>query len=195
MKQSQLNRDVEILKLCFSELPEAVVSPAFVIVSGLPGTGKSFFCRRLAEKMPFLIIESDAMRKLLFPTPSYHAAESTRLFMAIHSLIEEFLKKGISVILDATNLVEYHRERLYHIAHKIGAKLVLVRVEAPSDLVYQRLQRRKNECNLDDRSDADWNIYQRMKPTAGKIQRNHVVVDTSRDITPVIDKIVRLLKR
>jgi predicted kinase len=195
MEQNQLNQYVEILKLCFPELPEAVVSPAFVIVSGLPGTGKSFFCRRLAEKLPFLVIESDAMRKLLFPTPSYHAAESTRLFMAIHSLVEELLSKGISVILDATNLVEYHRERLYHIAYKSGVKLVLVLVEAPSEVVYQRLQRRKNEYNQDDKSDADWNVYQRMKPTAGKIQRNHFAVDTSRDITPVVDKIVRLLKR
>jgi len=195
MEQNQLNQDVEILKRCCSELPEAVVSPVFVIVSGLPGTGKSFFCRRLAEKIPFLVIESDAMRKLLFPKPSYHALESTRLFMAIHSLIEELLSKGISVILDATNLVEYHRERLYHIAYKSGAKLVLVLVEAPSEVVYQRLQRRKNEYNQYDKSDADWNVYQRMKTTAGKIQRNHFAVDTSRDITLVIDKIIRLLKR
>src|SRR4030042_1065630 len=115
MTQGQLNKDVEILKLGFPVLPEAVVNPAFVIVSGLPGTGKSFFCGRLAEKVPLLIIESDAMRKVLFPSSSYSGEESARLFAALHSLIEELLNGGISIILDATNLIEHHRERLYHI--------------------------------------------------------------------------------
>jgi predicted kinase len=195
IQPSQLNQDVETLRLSFLVLPEAVVNPVFVIVSGLPGTGKSFFCRKLAEKAPFLILESDAMRKVLFPTPSYSAEESARLFTVLHSLIGELLSQGISIIFDATNLIEQHRERLYHIGDKIGAKLIIVRIEAPSDVVYQRLQKRENGGNLEDKSDADWNVYKRMKPIAGKIQRNHFAVDTSRDITPVIDKIVRLIRR
>jgi predicted kinase len=195
MTQSQLLQDLDILRGSLTVFPEAVVSPAFIIVSGLPGTGKSFFCRRLAEKMPSLIVESDAMRKFLFQTPSYSIEESARLFMALHSLIKELLHKGIPIIFDATNLIEHHREPLYRIGDKIGAKLILVRVEAPSEVVYQRLQKRENGGGTGDKSDADWKVYERMKPVAGKIQRNHFVVDTSRDITPVIDKIIRAVKR
>ena len=176
-------------------LPEPVVAPAFVVVSGLPGTGKSFFCRKLAEKAPFAIIESDAMRKVLFPSPGYSADESARLFMALHGLVEELLQNGISVLFDATNLVEHHRERLYRIADKNGAKLILVRVEAPSEVVYQRLKARKNGSDPDSKSDADREVYERMKPTAGKIQRGHFVVNTARDISPVIDKVVRMARR
>jgi predicted kinase len=194
MEQGQLIQDVEILERSFSVSPEAVIKPAFIIVSGLPGTGKSFFCRKLAEKLSFLIIESDAMRKVLFPTPSYSAEESGRLFVALHSLIERLLRKGIPVIFDATNLVEQHREHLYRIGDRIRAKLIVVRVEAPSELVYQRLQKRKNGGDMESTSDADWKVYERMKPIAGRIQRNHFVVDTSRDITPVIDKIIRIVK-
>ena len=195
MTQSQLIQDLDILRGSLTVFPEAVVSPAFIIVSGLPGTGKSFFCRRLAEKMPSLIVESDAMRKVLFQTPSYSIEESARLFMALHSLIKELLHKGIPIIFDATNLIEHHREPLYRIGDKIGAKLILVRVEAPSEVVYQRLQKRENGDGTGDKSDADWKVYERMKPVAGKIKRNHFVVDTSRDITPVIEKIIRAVKR
>ncbi len=194
MKQSQLKQDIEILRQHFLKFPEAVANPVFVIVSGLPGTGKSFFCRKLAEKAPFLIVESDAMRKVLFPYPSYNVEESARLFMALHGMIEELLHKGISILFDATNLIEHYRERLYHISNKIGTKLILVHVEAPSELVYQRLQKRKNGGNSDEKSDADWKVYEQMKPVAGKIRRNHFVVDTSRDITPVIDKITRTVR-
>jgi hypothetical protein len=161
----------------------------------LPGTGKSYFSRKLAERLPSVIVESDALRKRLFPTPTYSAEESHRLFCACHRLIEEFLGGGIPVILDATNLVEHHREPLYRIAQRLQARLILVQVEAPRELVRQRLQGRAEGVNHEDKSDAGWSIYQRMRTRVERISRNYFAVDTSRDITPVIDKVVREAKR
>lgn len=195
MKQNLINHDLDKLMESLQSLPEPVANPAFVVVSGLPGTGKSFFCRKLAERLPFCILESDAMRKTLFPSPSYSTEESARLFAACHSLIELLLKRGVSIIFDATNLSERHREHLYRISDRTGAKLVLVRVEAPPAVAYERLQARNKMTDREDKSDADWQIYKRMKSRVDKIRRNHFAVDTSRDITPVIDKIVRSLNR
>ena len=53
------------------------------------------------------------------------------------------------------------------------------------------VQRLRAWENLESKSDADWTIYQRIKPSVQKIRHNHYTVDTSRDITPVLDKIVR----
>ena len=195
MEQNRLNQDLAKLKESLDPLPEAVVNPSFVVVSGLPGTGKTFFCRKLAEKQPFCILESDVLRKALFPSPDYSADESARLFAACHSLIEWLLQNGVPVIFDATNLSERYREHLYRISDRAGARLVLVRVEAPPEVAYQRLQARKEGALPEDKSDADWDIYRQMKPRAEKIRRNHFAVDTSRDINPVIDKIIRTIKR
>ncbi len=192
MLQSQPGSDVQVLADSLGQLPEPVARPAFVVVSGLPGTGKSHFCGRLAERLPFLILETDALRKALFPSPAYSPGESSRLFGAIHLLIGQLLKKGIPVILDATSLSEKHREPLYSIAERSGAKLVLVQVEAPPGVVKERLTARQAAANS--KSDADWEVYRRMRPGVEKIRRHHFVVDTSRDITPVLDKIVRELK-
>ena len=195
MGDSQLISDVERLAGSFGELPEPVVKPTFIAVSGLPGTGKTYFCSKLAERLPFVILESDALRKTLFPSPGYSPEESTRLFRALHHLIEGLLKRGFSLILDATNLSEQHRERLYNIADRLDVKLVLVRVEAPPEVVYERLRSRVEVPNAQGNSDADWSVYQRMKSTVQKIRRNHYAVDTSSDITPVVDKIVREVRR
>lgn len=170
-------------------LPEPVAKPTFIVVSGLPGTVKSYFCKRLAEKLPFTILESDALRKALFSSPSYGAEESACLFRTIHLLIESLLQRGISLILDATNLSERHREYLYNIAEHLDVKLVMVRVEAPAQVVYERLKNRREDTG--NRSDADWAVYERMSSTVEKIRHHHYVVDTSRDITPVMAKIVR----
>lgn len=183
--------DVARLKASLSPLPEPETTPLLVVISGLPGTGKSYFARRLAEKVPAVIVESDAMRKALFPTPWYTPEESQRVFHATHLLIEELLQHGTGVIFDATNLAEHHREPLYRIAERAGAKLIMVRVEAPPEVVRDRLRRRAEKPDAGEKSDADWQVYLKMQGDFEKIRRNHFVVDTSRDITPVIEKIAR----
>lgn len=170
-------------------LPEPAAKPFFIAVSGLPGTGKSYFCRRLVEKLPAVLLESDALRKALFPAPSYSAAESASLFRSVHALIERLLAKGISVVLDATNLSERNREYLYNIADKAGARLILVQVSAPPRLVRERLEKRQEAAS--EKSDADWQVYEKMKASVEKIQRKHYVVDTSKDISPAVERIVR----
>jgi predicted kinase len=195
MEDTQTKKDVQRLRESLGELPEPVVKPAFIVVSGLPGSGKSYFCRRLSECISLPILESDALRRLLSPSPDYSRGESERLFKACHILIEELLRRGIPLIFDATNLIERHREHLYHIADNVGAKVIMVRVEAPPELVRQRLKDRSSIVDPRDKSEADWKVYQKMSATAQRIRRNHFAVDTSRDITPAIDKIVRELNR
>jgi hypothetical protein len=193
--QTQLSAEVQKLMGALSKIPQPVAQPFFIVVSGLPGTGKSYFSHRLRERLPCAVVESDALRQVLFPMPSYSAQESQRLFQALHLLIEELLSRSIPVLLDATNLVEHHRERLYRIADRCGAKLIIVRAEAPAELIQERLRGRTQGANPEDNSEAGWAIYQRMKPKVQKIQRHHLVLDTSRDITPVINKVLRELKR
>jgi len=169
-------------------LPEPAAEPFFITVSGLPGTGKSYFCRQLVKKLPALLLESDSLRKMLFSSPTYSPEESNQLFRDTHLLIEKLLSKGISVILDATNLSERNREFLYNIADRLRVKLILVRVYAPPELVRQRLQARKGDPTNE--SDADWAVYRKMQFTEDKISRKHYTVNTSQDITSIIDKIV-----
>ncbi len=195
MAATQVVSDVQKLAANLGTLPEPQVQPSFIVVSGLPGTGKSHFCRQLAGRLPLVILNSDSLRKTLFPSPSYHAEESGQLFQAIYRLIEELLKKGIPLVLDATNLSERYRERLYHIADRQKARLILVRVEAPTEVVYERLQARSGEDYPENHSDADWSVFQKLKPTVERIRRHHFTVDTSRDIAPVLKKIVREVNR
>jgi predicted kinase len=195
MPGSQVITDVQRLVDSFGTLPEAEAQPAVIIVSGLPGTGKSFFCRQLAERLPFVILESDALRKKLFSKPTHTMEESTYLFRTIHYLIEALLKKGIPIILDATNLARKHREHIYNIAERFSARLIIVSVKAPPELVQQRLKKRIENQNPYKNSTADWSVYQKMRDTVDKINRRHFTVDTSKDITSAMEKIVREANR
>lgn len=195
VRDTLLTEDLDILRASLPPAPAPVAHPYLIVVSGLPGSGKTTFSRRLAQRLPVLLLESDALRKALFTTPTHSLQESARLFRAIHRLIEEFLQKGIPVLLDATNLQEVHREPLYAIAERNRAHLILVWVEAPEEVVRQRLERRSRKEEASDFSDATWEVYLRMRTTAERPRRPYFVVDTSRDITPVLDKVVRLVRR
>jgi len=192
---NKLKEDVESLGRSLSSLPSPQIEPPLIVVSGLPGTGKSFFCRKLADRLDYLVLSSDSLRQTLFLQPKYDDNENKQLFPACHALIEELLKRGIPIIFDATNLLERHREPLYHVCDKAGAKLILVSIEAPPEVVEERLLGRERCIDLEDKSRAGWEVHQRMKFRKEKIPRNHFVVDTSRDINVAIDKIVRATRK
>lgn len=188
---SQVDSRVKLLVDSLGSPPEPVAHPAFIVLAGLPGTGKSYFSHRLAEKVPVVILETDALRKTLFSEPTYSPSESDLLFEAVHVLIGRLLKRGVSVILDATNLSERHREVLYRIAGQNGAKLIIVYLEAPPEVVSERLKGKGRRTAAENKSDADWEVYQKMLGSVEAIKHRHYVVNTAHDIAPAVDKIVR----
>lgn len=183
--------DVEKLRASLGRLPEPVSHPFLVLVAGLPGTGKSYFSQRLARRVPALVLESDALRRVLVQRPGYSAEESRRLFLACQLLIEDLLSAGIPVVLDATNLQERQREQFYRAAERAGARLVIVWVEAPPELILERMQIRQQGLDPQNKSDADWEVYNRMSSSAELPRRVFFRVNTSRDIEPVVEKVAR----
>jgi predicted kinase len=173
-------------------LPGQQTQPALVVISGLPGTGKSRFANDLRHRTGAVILESDAVRRLLFERPSYTWQESRRLFTVIHATIEQLLREGISVIFDATNLAERYRRPLYQIAGQCGAKLILVEVTAPAEVAMARLAERAAAGGS--LSDADVAVYERMLPTWEEIGREHFVVDTSKPTNAAVEAIAREMK-
>jgi predicted kinase len=159
-------------------------------MAGLPGTGKSHFTRELVSLSPFLVLETDRLRKALVAQPRYTPGEHRRVFGACHRLIEQFLEEGYPVLFDATNLTDRFRDPLYEIAERAGAPVAVAAITAPRETVRRRLYARKDGLDRDTNSDADWQVYCRMAPHWEPVSREHFAVDTSEDIGPVLQQVV-----
>lgn len=174
---------------------ETTAQPVLIMLTGLPGSGKSHLARGLTEILPFVIIESDQVRKILFPECEYTGKESRWVHRTCHALMTKLLRKGVRVIYDATNLYERHRELVYQIADREGVKLVIVKVVASERVAAERLTTRHgNSGDNDDISDADWRVRRRMARSAEPIGRNYVVIDTNQDLDSAVTKLLRLIK-
>jgi len=146
--------------------------PYLMVVFGLPGVGKTYLARRLAEKHLAMHLLSDSIRKQLCNVPVtehrfegygkglYASGVSQRTYAEMFNRAEMFLRGRISVILDATFTSEESRERCRQLAKKLNVPLLFIWVTCPEKTVVSRLRRRANRAGF---SDANLTIYRIMK--------------------------------
>lgn len=160
-----------------------------ILLSGLPGTGKTTLAQRLADRLGALHVESDAVRRQLFPQPAYTPAEHGAVFARAEALVADGLAEGRVVIVDATNLTVRDRRRFARLAERAGG-MVAVRVTAPAEVVRERLARPRQGF-----SEAGPDVYDRMAPRAEGFRCPAVVVDTRFETGPSEELIARLVER
>ena len=145
--------------------------------------------------MPFVIVESDFVRRVLTQgKPTYAADESAYIHLIARTVIGRLLIEGNRVIHDATNLAEWHREQMYRLARRAHSRLLVVRTIAPEAVVRERLAKRHRERDPLDLSDADWSVYELLKTELESVRRPHLVVDTSADIDEAVRQVLQAMR-
>lgn len=164
------------------------VSPAIVLLSGLPGADKTTFAQLLAAH-GFAHVESDAIRRSLHARPEYTSRESARVFAIAERRAREALAREGRVIVDATNLTRNDRRRFLRLAREAGAILVAVRLVAPDEVVRQRLR-----VPREGHSQADERVYELMRPRPQPFACPVVVADSRYDLAPTVALVLRMVE-
>jgi predicted kinase len=153
---------------------------------GAPGSGKSYLGRTLSEALGAELIQTDAVRKELFPEPRYTSDEASTVYGVCHRRIAAALAEGTCVVFDGTNLRERRRRTLYQLADRAKALALVIVAYASEETIRQRLAFRAAGGDPTDQSDADWGIYLRMRRDTEPVPRPHLVVNTETSPGPVI---------
>lgn len=77
--------------------------PIFVMMVGLPGSGKSTYAKELSNDLDAIICSSDTIRKELCGDINLQD-KNEEVFKILHNRTKENLRKGKSIIYDATNI-------------------------------------------------------------------------------------------
>lgn len=149
---------------------------ALVMLMGLPGVGKSYCGRLLAERLGAAHVATDHLRSRLFIAASYADDENAAVFGIAEALVDELLGEAHTVVLDATHLLSRYRAPAERVAVARGAPVHHVLVTSDDAAVRARLASRANDRADGDHSDADVSVYERMRgngfepPIAGHLE-------------------------
>lgn len=113
---------------------------AFAIwLTGLPASGKSTIVAALKPQLEGLcieveVLESDAVRRILTPTPTYSQMERDLFYRAMAFMGARLVSHGVTVIFDATANKRAYRD----FARGLISKFIEVAIECPLELAMQR---------------------------------------------------------
>ncbi|MCK9418542.1 MAG: adenylyl-sulfate kinase [Nitrospirae bacterium] len=84
-------------------------------ITGIPASGKSSITRELVKKLArtgvsVVVLESDEMRKILTPVPTYDQKERDAFYRALALIGGLITRSGMPVIFDATANKRVYRE-------------------------------------------------------------------------------------
>lgn len=161
--------------------------PALILLSGLPGAGKTTFARALCERTGAVHIESDAIRRSVASTPSYTPRESATVFAIAGRQVDAALAAGRTAVVDATNLTTRDRRRFVQAAAAARARLVAVRLTAPEAVLRERLS-----APREGHSQADVRVLELMRGRPQRFLVPVVTVDTRHGIGPAVAIVMRL---
>jgi len=167
--------------------------PILWMVCGLPASGKSTIASALAAVVDVNVIRSDVIRKGLFAGSlgscgvsdfeqglySAYATEVTyeRMFV----LAREDLKKGKSVIIDATFSRAFQRAQALRIAADRQATPVFVACRAAEPILTARLLKRETEPSVSDARLIHLEAFKkRFEPMTRIGNEIHIFVDTEK---------------
>ena len=114
-------------------------APFALWITGLPASGKSSIVAQLIPKLTAIglqaeIMESDAVRRILTPSPTYSNEERDLFYRSLALMGSRLLAHGVNVIFDATASRRAYRE----FARTLMPQLLEVSVECPLEVCMQR---------------------------------------------------------
>ncbi|MDP4147946.1 MAG: AAA family ATPase [Bacteroidota bacterium] len=157
-----------------------------IIVLGLPGSGKSYFASRFAKRIHADYVNSDRVRKSMFPARSYSEKEKASVYDEMLELTRRSVKQRKDLVLDATFYKDELRRKF---ADAAGGELIFIEVEAEEAIVKERLKQKRAD------SEADFEIYKVIKQQWEPLRGHRLILlSTNDNIEDMLNQAIDYLK-
>ncbi len=157
-----------------------------VLVLGLPGSGKSYFASRLAKKIDGSYVNSDHLRKQLFPKRTYSDLEKETVYNVMLKKMKVAITKEKNLVLDAT----FHKKEIRKLFKKNpNEKIHFIEVWADEGIIKKRLKKSRPF------SEADFKIYQLILQQWEPLEETYLSLEsTNENIDDMLQKATEYLR-
>ncbi|OMP75189.1 MULTISPECIES: ATP-binding protein [unclassified Chitinophaga] len=159
-----------------------------IIVTGLPGSGKSYLAVRLADELQAAYASSDRIRKKMIPNRTYSVKEKESVYDEMCNRMVAAIQAERDIVLDATFYRDSLREKFILEAGP-ESQIRLIEVTAAESLIKERLGQKRAD------SEANFHVYQQLKAQYEPIHVPHLtLVSTNNNIGEMLDSALKYIR-
>lgn len=160
--------------------------PVIIIVSGLPGCGKTYFATRLAEAVRAQYVGSDLVRNDLEDRGVYVFDDTLVVYEEMARRVSNWARTGHSSVVDATFFKKRMRDLFRTLALLLRLPLVHVHITADELTVRERFRLKTKG------SRADFSVYRLVKDQYDTLEDEHLKIASDKvDIKSMLDQAVQ----
>ncbi len=141
-----------------------------LLITGLPGSGKTTIARAYAERCRALHLNSDHVRAQLGLLGHYSAEAKQQVYDALLARTREALLAGRNVVLDSVLHREAVREPFRRVAAECGTPCYWVLLHISEETARQRLAQPRPD------SEANFEVFEKLRAEWEPIQGHHLVL-------------------
>lgn len=128
-----------------------------VVISGLPGTGKTTVAKELGSELNAPVLTTDEIRKAKSEHPKYTQSKKLGIYEHMFRIAKDLLFEKDTIILDGTFFKKELREHAFQLGSDNDKCVFILETLCDEDVVKQRIDKRYQE-NVD-ASEADYKVY------------------------------------
>ena len=148
-----------------------------IILTGLPGTGKSTVAAVLARELGARVLSTDRIRVAGRKMPGFSRGDKGSVYERMFARAARDLADGRSVILDATFYLAGLRRAAAAVGRRAGVPVFIIEIASPRPIVKLRMGRRLARSGRI--KPAGFEVYGFIRRTYEPVRGRHFVVDTA----------------
>lgn len=162
---------------------------ALIVVSGLPGVGKTTLANALASTLNARHFNTDIVREALQLRGQYDSETKARVYDVLSQKVRQSLLEGATTIIDGTFYLTALRQPYFDISRTLETPLYWIELKASEATIRDRVSRSRPH------TDANFEVYRFIRDQYEPLEIPHLELTTDRiEIDQLVAQVRNYLK-